>query len=282
MLLGPGYWRGFRAQYYHRFVSKKEVQFGHNRSKWCKYKNFVKMYDLVYEATEIAKIAKKLPEAGWQNEKGEKVSNREEAVGEKVEYDLTHPDYILYVDEVGNNTCQKEDGSKGDQNMLVRRGSEAKTACSTPNDHWMTLGFTADNGEPVLCVIIFASEILSVEERLGVDMNAPSPQDDDVIFSRDCYDPGKYFTGGPRCNFVPCFVTCSSKCSITSQILADAQHRSFYLMGMDLAWRCYSYNTSMIQGTSGLYALDVPMGRLYGRLEILLNKTGLLKCTAVR
>ena len=225
MLLGPGYWRGFRARYYHQLIPKKGLQFGHNRNEWCKNKNFVKMYDLVYEAMEIAKVAKKLPEPEWQNEKGEKVSNREEAVGEKVEYELTHPDYILYVDEVGNNTCQKEDGSKGGQKMLVERGSEARTACSTSDAHWTTLGFTAVNGEPVLCVIIFASKTLSVEERLGVDIHAPSPQDDDAMFSRDHYGPGKYFPGGPRCNFrgvdVPCFVTCSSKGIITSQILAD-------------------------------------------------------------
>ena len=224
MLLGSGYWRGFRKRYHHRLVSKKGVQFGHNRSEWCKFENFEKMYDLVYEAMEVAKVAKKLPEPEWQNKKGEKVSNKEQAVGEKVEYQVTHPDYILYVDEVGNNTWQKEDGSKGGQKMLVGRGTEARTACSTSDAHWTTLGFTAGNGEPVLCVIIFASETLTVEERLGVDIHAPSPQDDD-IFSEDHHGPGKYFPGGPRCRFrgidVPCYVTCSPKGSITSQILAD-------------------------------------------------------------
>ena len=224
MLLGPGYWRGFRARYHHRLVSKRGVQFGHNRSEWCKFENFEKMYNLVYEAMEIAGVAKKLPQPEWQNEKGEKVSNREEAVGEMIEYELTHPDHVLYVDEVGNNTCQKDDGSKGGQKMLVGRGTEARTGCSTSDAHWTTLGFTAGNGEPVLCVIIFASETLTVEERLGVDIHAPSPQDD-RMFSKDHYGPGKYFPGGPKCKFrgvdVPCFVTCSPKGSITSQILAD-------------------------------------------------------------
>ena len=225
MLLGPGYWRGVRARYHHRLVSKKGVQFGRNRSEWCKFENYEKMYNLVYKSMEIAKVAKKLPEPEWQNKNGEKVSNREEAVGEKIENELTHPDYILNVDEVGNNTCQKEDGSKGGQKMLVGRGTEARTACSTSDAHWITLGFTAGNSEPVLCVIIFASETLTVEERLGVDIHAPSPQDDDAMFSGDHYGPGKCFLGGPKCKFrgidVPCYVTCSSKGNITSQILAD-------------------------------------------------------------
>ena len=231
MLLGPGYWRGFRTRFRHRLVSKKGVQFGHNRSEWCKYENFQKMYDLVYEAMEIAGVAKKLPQPEWQNGKGEKVSNKEDAVGEKVEYQLTHPDHILYVDEVGNNTCQKEDGGKGGQKMLIGRGTEARTACSTSDAHWTTLGFTAGNGEPVLCVIIFASETLTVEERLGVDIHAASPEDD-RMFCQDHYDPGKYFPGGPKCKFrgidVPCYVSCSSKGSITSKILADV------LRGLDV------------------------------------------------
>ena len=50
MLLGTGYWRGFCQRYQHRLVSKRGVQSGHNRSEWCKYQNFEKMYDLVYEA----------------------------------------------------------------------------------------------------------------------------------------------------------------------------------------------------------------------------------------
>jgi len=35
-LLGIGYWNGFRRRYRHKLVSKKGVQFGHNRSD-CYY-----------------------------------------------------------------------------------------------------------------------------------------------------------------------------------------------------------------------------------------------------
>jgi hypothetical protein len=32
---------------------------------------------------------------------------------------ITHSAHILYVDEVGNNTNQRDDGHKGGQNMLL-------------------------------------------------------------------------------------------------------------------------------------------------------------------
>ena len=82
------------------------------------------MYELVYKARSQAGVAEKLPEAQWQNKKGERVS-KEMSVGEKVEYKVTYPDHILYVDEVGNNTCQKEDGNKGCEKYLALRGTQS-------------------------------------------------------------------------------------------------------------------------------------------------------------
>jgi len=221
-LLGSGYWRGFRRRHNHRLVSKRGVQFGHNRSEWCKYDNFKVMYDLVYEAMEIAGVVEKLKESEWQNSMGERVSDKDNAVGEKVEYKITHPDHILFVDEVGNNTCQKDDGHKGGQKFLVERSSQPRTACSTSDAHWTTLGFTSGNGKPVLCAIIFAAETLSVEDRLGIDIFAKC---NGQMFSEENFGPGKYFPGGPKCKFngcdIPCYVTASPKGSITSVILAD-------------------------------------------------------------
>lgn len=223
-LLGIGYWSGFRRRHEHRLTSKKGVQFGHNRSEWCTHKNFKTMYSLVYEAMEVAGVARKLPQAEWRNERDERVSSEAEAVGRKVEYEVTHPDHMLYVDEVGNNTCQKEDGNKGGGKYLTERCQEPRNACSTSDAHWTCLGFTAGTGEPVLCVIIFAAQGLTVEERLGIDVFAPIPQENNM-FHEDNYGKGKYFPGPPKCHFrgkeVPCYVTHSPKGSITSTILTD-------------------------------------------------------------
>ena len=62
------------------------------------------MYSLKYEAMEVAGVARKLPQAEWRNERDERVSSKAEAVGRKVEYEVTYPDHMLYLDEVGNNT----------------------------------------------------------------------------------------------------------------------------------------------------------------------------------
>ena len=175
-LLGCGYWAGFRRRHNHVLVSKRGVQFGHNRSEWCKYDNFKVMYDLVYDAMEKSSVVERLLEPEWENEFGEQVQ-QDKAVGEKVEYHITHLDHILYVDEVGNNTCQKDDGHNGGQKFLVQLGMQSRTACSTSEAHWTTLGFTSGTGKPVLCAIIFAAETLSVEERLGVDIFADCSSD---------------------------------------------------------------------------------------------------------
>jgi len=221
-LLGIGYWKGFRRRYAHELVSKKGVQFGHNRSEWCKHSNFERMYNIVYEAMHMAGVVEQLNEPEWQNAAGEKVSCEGESTGEKIQYKIIHPDYILHVDEVGNNTCQRDDGHKGGQRYLVQRGSQPRTACSTSEAHWTTLGFTSASGKPVLCAIIFAAETLSVEDRLGIDIFAEGTGE---MFSKQNYGKGKYFPGGPKCNFrgaeIPCYITCSPKGSITSEILAD-------------------------------------------------------------
>ena len=170
------------------------------------------MYDLVYKAMHMAGVAEKLSVPEWQNKFGQKVSCESEATGEKVEYRILHPDYVLLVYKVRNNICQRDDGHKGGQKYLLRRGFQPRTSCSTSEAHWTTLGFTSSTSEPVLCGIIFIAETLSVEERLGIDFFVKC-QDD--MFSKENYGPGKYFPGGPKCKFqghkIPCYVTRSSK-----------------------------------------------------------------------
>ena len=228
-LLGPGYWSGFRRRHKDKLISHRGVQFGHNCSEWCNYDNFKWMYSLVYEAMEPAGVVTKLPVEEWQNERGECVS-RDQAVGEKVKYKITHPEHIIYVDEVGNNTCMKDDGSKGGQRFLTARGSQARKTSSTSDAHWTTLGFTASNGQPVMCAIIFASQTLSTEERLGIDIFAPMPSTDtNTMSSMEHHGPGKWFPGGPRCEFrghkIPCYIGTSPKGSITSELLTDMLRR---------------------------------------------------------
>ena len=148
--------------------------------------------------------------------------------GEKVEYAITHPNHIIYVDEVGNNTCQRDDGSKGGQKFLGARGSQARKGCSISDAHWTTLGFTSSDDKPVMCAIIFASQTLTVEERLCIDFFAPMPNELSTSMVGN-YGEGKWFPGGPTCTFrghqIPCYVTSTPKGSITSEVLRDMLKR---------------------------------------------------------
>ena len=77
----------------------------------------------------------------------------------------------------------------------------------------------------MLCSSIFTDESLSVEERLGIDLFAPLPNEQSGLFHQDNYGRGRYFPGGPKCTFrgykIPCYVTTSPKASINSEILKD-------------------------------------------------------------
>ena len=53
-----------------------------------------------------AGVAKRLDEKVWMDIDGNIVDSKEKAHGVKVDTVLTHPDYVLFVDEVGNNTKQ--------------------------------------------------------------------------------------------------------------------------------------------------------------------------------
>ena len=66
--------------------------------------------------------------------------------------------------------------------------------------HWTTLGFTSSDGKHIMCAVIFASQTLTVEERLGVDIFASAPTETGTSLFEN-YGEGKYFPGGPTCTF---------------------------------------------------------------------------------
>jgi len=76
------------------------------------------MYDEIYKDFCCGGIAVEHPEPVWRNEKGEVVESEEQAFGLKSAYELIHPDWLLFVDEVGSNTSQAKDGNVGGQLYL--------------------------------------------------------------------------------------------------------------------------------------------------------------------
>jgi hypothetical protein len=105
------------------------------------------MYDEVYDAMVVAGVAKKLDFPIWVNCKG--IETHElDAFGRMATHTLCHPDYVIFVDEVGCNTSQEGDGAHGGERKIVGRGTVPKESATTNDNHFTVLGFTSASGEP--------------------------------------------------------------------------------------------------------------------------------------
>ncbi len=70
------------------------------------------MYDQVYEATVHSNVAIKLDKAVWVIKDNQIVQSKDEIFGKQTQYYVTHPDYLVFVDEVGDNRSQQNDGNE--------------------------------------------------------------------------------------------------------------------------------------------------------------------------
>jgi hypothetical protein len=224
---GHSYWRGFKERNKGKLDGGVPVAQAACRKEWSSHLNFSQMYDLVYEQMAQAGVLENLEEPVWMNLAGETVSSEAESFGEKVSKTMKHPDYVLFVDKVGNNTNMKDDGRVGGERLLKARGQTAEITAATSEAHFTVLGFTAATGEPVMCAIIFAASEMTQELQLGIDILAPMVEGDDSV--RGNYGPGKRYPGAPTCNFrgkvVPPFLCCSPKGGITSELLKGMLER---------------------------------------------------------
>lgn len=175
---------------------------------------------------EKAGVSIKLPEPVLMNAKGGVIFTAEEAYGLPVDHDLIHDDYTLFVDKVGNNTNIKGNSRVGGEKTVTGNEGESKEIVATKNLHCTTLGFTAATGEPVICAHIFDAKEMLLYMQLGIDIRVPVEASSTI--KENC-GLGKQCPGGPTCKFhgkyVPCFVCCSPKGGITSDLLTQMLQR---------------------------------------------------------
>ncbi len=137
------------------------------------------------------------------------------------------PEMCLVVDEVDSNVSQKGDGHITGKKYVCEIDSIPKEQASHTDKHFTLLGFTALNGEPVLCLIIIAGikELYEVETEIDKDANAIGDPANSNYFIKN-RGKGKLFPMRPECTFngkvIPCMVRWSQSGSITSEILKDA------------------------------------------------------------
>jgi hypothetical protein len=161
------------------------------------------------------------PEPVWRDKNGEMVESEEQAFGCKSQFELIHLDHLIFVDKVGSNTSQTKDGNVGGQTFLCTADGRPQSRAATKDAHFTVLGFTAANGEPLLCAIIFAAKTLKKEWVSGFDPFAEWIGNEDNIAENS--GDGKAYPFGPTCTFrgktVPCFCCNSESGSINGSLL---------------------------------------------------------------
>ena len=193
-----------------------------DRTEWVNYTNIDQMYDLEYEQMIKSGIAVALPESDWYyiNDEGEKVDCEKDAVGHLVKVEITHPEWLLFGDEVGTEMSMKDDGHIGGTKYVTAKGTRANIKSSHKNGRFTVIGLTAASGDAVMCIVIFAAEELTFAQRMGYDIRAPY---DDSKSITENSGRGKAFPGAPTCLFrgkqIPDLIAVSPKGSITSEIL---------------------------------------------------------------
>jgi hypothetical protein len=221
-IVGQKYWRNFLARN-PILKTKKCVRFDSLREDWCTLENFEAMYEDVYSRMVECGAALKLPDAVWVNKEGAIVQTKDEAWGRQTNYLLTRPDYVIFVDEVGDNTSQKNDGNVGGTKYVVEKSSRALITSSYKDRHFTALGFTLADGRPLLCVIIIAGAEVDAKVRMGLQPWCNVEGDLMENLEENSNGLEKYFPFGPTCSVngkdIPCYVTTTENGSITSEIL---------------------------------------------------------------
>jgi hypothetical protein len=210
---------------------KKAVQIYSKRDDWRTKDNFATMYDGIYKTMARAGVAEELPECVLQDRKGNTALEHDpKRYGRKTNFKLTHTERVLFVDEVEENTSQKQDSRIGGRKLIVTRGTRSQERSSYRDCHFTVLGFTAALGEPMMCAVIVAAKKLTAIEASG--FNPLSTGMDEPRTLKEKSGHKKYKQGGcermfpigPTCIFegkvVPTFVCCTDNGSITSTLLA--------------------------------------------------------------
>lgn len=232
--LGNAWYRGFLLRYEKFLTRNGSAIKDAKRSTWVTRENFQNMYENVYERMVEAGIAKK-----------EDIETVQED-GLPSKYSLTLPEYLIFLDETGCNTNQMNDGKVGGEVFILPKnsGDAAAPIGATTDIHFTVLPFISGTGVPVLCAIIFKSE-LSISEiplswKLGIDI---------AVSNEEANNMEKVARSGPTCFFrgkeIPCFYGTSPKASITSQLLADMLK---YLDQLGLYDRSVAYPFLLLDG----------------------------------
>ena len=98
---------------------KRGQKFAMDRDAWSTYCNFVDMYKIVYARMEDACMAEKIEGPRWLDENGDESLDQQGEFRCKATHNISFQSYHIFVDEVGYNTDQEDDGHIGGELKIV-------------------------------------------------------------------------------------------------------------------------------------------------------------------
>jgi hypothetical protein len=159
---------------------------------------------------------------GSKDAAGDIIEEEKDAFSLKSHFFLLHPNKVIFVNEVGNNTSQANHGSIGGEKFICTAGGWPQQQKNMKDAHFTILGFTSATGQPHLCSIIFACKELEPMIQSLDPFATWEGKDCDVDKNTG---PGKRHPQGLQCHFngitVPCCYACSESGSIMEELLAE-------------------------------------------------------------
>jgi len=138
------------------------------------------------------------------------------------------PNYLVFVDEVGDNTSQRDDGKIAGTKYIVGRKKRGLMRAAHMNCPFTMLGFLLANGRPILCVFIVACSEIDAKITMGLQPWCEVVGVGAVMENLEANSHGteKYFPFRPTCTIdekkIPTFMGCSKREGITPELLKEA------------------------------------------------------------
>jgi hypothetical protein len=138
---------------------------------------------------------------------------------------------MLFADESGCQTNQKQDGNVGNRKYIVECNTTPRVICNTADHRFTILPFTSGSGEAVWCVLIFQhkEEEVPMTWKTGIDITVMNPiRNDKGEIDLELYlGESKYYPEGPKCVYrgkeADCLTFASKSGGITGAILVKMQ-----------------------------------------------------------
>jgi hypothetical protein len=182
-------------------------------------------------------VAIKLDDPVWLNKENKIVQCKEEAFGRQTPYYITHPEYLVFIDEVGDNTSQKNDGNAGGEKFIVDKDKHAIKKSSYQDSHFTVLGFTLATGEPLCCAIINCSQVEDEDVAVRMGIQPWSEINGEGVANLEANSNGveKFYPVGPTCLYngrkISYFIGCRENTKMQS-LTERKPPQCCYSMGM--------------------------------------------------